>query len=308
LREAVACRLISDVPLGCFLSGGIDSSLVAALARRSTVGRLKTYTVGFESSATNEAAHAAKVPCYLEADHHELMMNLAAVLAEFEMILAKASEPIGDDSSVPTFLISRETRRHVTVALSRDGDDECFAGYAKYRQLQTARVLQRWLPVSRRTLAQLVGNDRVRKAAEAFAIKDPADLARWLSTLWKRRELSNLVATQCELKADRFAQQWSLRQNFAELERWTLTDMETYLEGDILVKLDRASMAVGLEARCPFLDHVFVERVLLHSCRAKETGGKSIFRQMLAKHLPKRLFDRPKRGSACRSSNGIAGR
>jgi len=299
LREAVASRLISDVPLGCFLSGGTDSSLVAALAQESLGSKLKTYTVGFESSTMNEAGHAANVARYLGTDHHELRVNPSTVLGEFESILARASEPLADDSFVPTFLISRETRRYVTVALCGDGGDELFAGYAKYRQFRFARVVRRWLPAPWPTLANLPLGDHFRKRAEAMAVKSPLELARWLSSLWKRQELGNLLAQplQSEPKPDLFEQQWKLRNDFCEIERWMLTDMETYLEGDILQKVDRASMAVALETRSPFLDHQFVEQTLRWHCHANvKSGGKHILRQMLAKRLPRALFERPKQG------------
>jgi asparagine synthase (glutamine-hydrolysing) len=299
LREAVASRLISDVPLGCFLSGGTDSSLVAALAQESLGSKLKTYTVGFESSTMNEAGQAAKVAKHLGTDHHELMVSPNSVVTEFEPILSKSSEPIGDDSFVPTHIISRETRRHVTVALSGDGGDELFAGYAKYRQFQLARLMHRWLPAPWGMLANLPLSDHFRKSTEAMAVKSPLELARWLSSLWKRQELGNLLAEplQGELTPDLFARQWRLRKDFSEMERWMLADMETYLEGDILPKVDRASMAVGLETRCPFLDHQFVEQTLQWHCHADaKSGGKRILRQMLAKRLPKALFERPKQG------------
>jgi asparagine synthase (glutamine-hydrolysing) len=228
------------------------------------------------------------------------MVNPASVLSEFEAILVSASEPVGDDSFVPTFLVSRETRRHVTVALSGDGGDELFAGYAKYRQFQAARALQCWLPLAPwRMLAGLRVADRLQKSAEALAIKDPLELARWLSSLWKRHELAKLLAPPLNSAptADLLDQLWILRRDFPELERWMLADMETYLEGDILVKVDRASMAVGLETRCPFLDHQFVERTLEWRCHATpKSGGKQILRQMLAKRLPHELFKRPKQG------------
>jgi asparagine synthase (glutamine-hydrolysing) len=299
LREAVACRLISDVPLGCFLSGGTDSSLVAALAQESLGNKLKTYTVGFESSRMNEADHAAKVAGHLGTDHHELVISSKSVLAEFEAILSKSSEPIGDDSFVPTHLISRATRGNVTVALSGDGGDELFTGYVKYRQFQLARMMRRWLPAPWGRLADLPLGDNFRKSAEAMAVKSPLELARWLSSLWKRQELGNLLAQplRTDPRPDLFDQRWKVRKDFSEMERWMLTDMETYLEGDILPKVDRASMAVGLETRSPFLDHRFVEQTLQWCCHADvKSGGKQILKRMLAERLPKAVFDRPKQG------------
>lgn len=299
LREAVACRLESDVPLGCFLSGGIDSSLVAALAQESLKGKLQTYTVGFENSSFNEADFARKIAAHLGTNHHELMLSQHAVLSEFEAILSLAPEPIGDDSFVPTYLISRATRQHVTVAISGDGGDELFAGYQKYFRFGPARALQRWLPLPWERLARFSLPDRWTKSLEGLAHREPRELARWLSSIWKRSELADLLASPAQVSTapDAFAERWEAHRGYGELERWMLTDMETYLEGDILTKVDRASMAVGLEARSPFLDHHFIEEALKWECHAEPgRGGKSVLKTLLAQYVPAELFLRPKQG------------
>jgi asparagine synthase (glutamine-hydrolysing) len=298
LREAVACRLESDVPLGCFLSGGIDSSLVAALAQESLGSPLKTFTVNFEDSATSEAVHARAVAKHLGTEHRELSVSSALVLEQFEEILSGAAEPLGDDSYVPTFLICRETRRNVTVAISGDGGDELFAGYTKYRQFRSARQFQRW-PLPWKLLSRCAWNDRSGKSLQALATGSPLELARWLSSLWKRRELPRLLAPSSPsgVQADRFEQSWNQRAAYPEIERWMLADMENYLEGDILTKVDRASMAVGLETRSPFLDSEFVAAALSWRVRAElNGGGKSILKTMLAQRLPAALFERSKQG------------
>jgi asparagine synthase (glutamine-hydrolysing) len=141
--------------------------------------------------------------------------------------------------------------------------------------------------------------DRYQKSAEALSLPDAAGLARWLSSLWKHREVPGLLAGAAEPNgvADFFGRRWTAREAYPELERWMLTDMETYLEGDILTKVDRASMAVGLEARSPFLDHQFIEQVLRWACHADPAGGgKSILRELLVRHVPRQLFSRPKCG------------
>lgn len=299
LRDSVRNRLESDVPLGCFLSGGVDSSLVAAFAQESLDGKLKTYTVGFENSVMDEATHARRIAQHLGTQHHELMVNQDSVLSEFEAILALAPEPLGDDSFVPTYLMSRETRRHVTVAISGDGGDELFAGYEKYRQFMTARRWQRMLPMPWQIFSRLPLNDRLRKSLEALSTSSPLELARWLSSLWKRQELSQLLAPSWsgEIEPDVFEERWQAREGYSDLERWMLTDMETYLEGDILTKVDRASMAMGLEARSPFLDHQVIEETLKWRCHADPAqGGKAILRTLLAKYVPPELFVRPKQG------------
>jgi asparagine synthase (glutamine-hydrolysing) len=300
LRDAVACRLISDVPLGCFLSGGIDSSLVAAHAQELVSGRLKTYTVGFENSSMNEASYAAEIARHLGTDHHQIMISPQSAIDEFPDILSRASEPIGDDSFLPTFLISRETRREVTVALSGDGGDELFCGYDKYRQFSAAQRLRRLFPRAARTAALSLigpgGGDGLKKGLEALAAPDNESMARWLSTLWKESELEELIDSQVRSrsKSDAFSSAWNRRRTFPPIERFMITDMETYLTGDILTKVDRASMALGLEVRNPLLDQNFVAAAFQLSCRARP--GKIILKQMLARRVPRRLFERPKHG------------
>jgi len=301
LRQAVAARLVSDVPLGCFLSGGVDSSLVAALAQQATPGRLKTYTVGFTGSARSEADAAAAIARHLGTEHHEIAVDGASLISDFADILGRATEPLGDDSFLPSYVISRETKREVTVALSGDGGDELFCGYDKYRQFAAARKLQAQLPqpalALARFLARLPVNDRLKKSADAVATGSAPELARWLSSLWKSDELAPLLtAHDAPAAPDFFDEAWSRFREFPDIERFMLTDMETYLVGDILTKVDRASMAVGLEVRSPFMDQRFFLETLAFRCRAQPGGGKEILRQMLAKHVPRPLFDRPKQG------------
>ena len=299
LREAVACRLVSDVPLGCFLSGGIDSSLVAALAQQSLGTPLQTYTVGFSDSQMDEARHAALIARHLGTEHHELMIEASSIAAEFVEILARLPEPLGDDSFVPTFAISRETKRHVTVALSGDGGDELFAGYAKYRQFQSARKWQGPFPQAWGAVASLPWPDRVKKSLQALSAESPCELARWLSTLWKKNELDGLLLPANRLPEgdDFFAAAWQRRAAFGATERFMLTDIETYLADDILPKVDRASMAVGLEVRSPFLDQRLIAAALEFPSRTGlQNGGKDVLKRILEKHVPRELFERPKQG------------
>ena len=226
-----------------------------------------------------------------------MSVSPGSVLREFEEILSHAAEPLGDDSYVPTFFVSRETRRFVTVALSGDGGDELFAGYSKYQQFQSARPKQRW-PVPWRMLSRLAWNDRLHKSAAALGSGNAMELARWLSSLWKRHEIPRLLVSSPDaVEADAFTRGWQAREGYPEVERWMLTDMETYLEGDILPKVDRASMAVGLEARSPFLDAWVVEQTLAWTVHARlPEGGKQILKSMLAKRLPIEWFERTKQG------------
>ena len=299
LRDAVASRLVSDVPLGCFLSGGIDSSLVAALAQQSLGRPLQTYTVGFSDSQMDEAQHAAAIARHLGTEHHELRIAASSIAGEFVEILTRLPEPLGDDSFVPTFAISRETKRHVTVALSGDGGDESFAGYAKYRQFASARKWQGPFPLAWRTLARMPLPDRAKKSLEALGAENPLALARWLSTLWKRRELDAILSheNRSHEDGDFFSAAWNRCAGFGEIERFMLTDIETYLPDDILTKVDRASMAVGLEVRSPFLDQRLIAAALEFPSRTGlQNGGKDVLKRILEKHVPRALFERPKQG------------
>lgn len=301
LSDAVRCRLISDVPLGCFLSGGTDSSLVAAHAQELVSGRLKTYTVGFENSPMNEAGYAAEIARHLGTDHHQIVISPESVINEFVDIFARAPEPIGDDSFLPTFLISRETHREVIVALSGDGGDELFCGYDKYKQFAAVHRLRRFVPQAARSAALSIagksGSDQFIKRLEAFAAPNDEAIARWLSTVWKQRELHELIAPEVRMHGNNngpFSAAWNRLRRFPIMERFMLTDMATYLTSDILAKVDRASMAHGLEIRNPLLDQNFIGAAFQVPSRARP--GKFLLKEMLAKRVPRKLFERPKHG------------
>lgn len=299
LRDAVAHRLVSDVPLGCFLSGGVDSSLIAALAQRSLARPLKTYTVGFSDSDMNEAQHAARIARHLGTEHHELMIEAGSIAGEFVDILQRQPEPMGDDSFIPTFVISRETKRHVTVALSGDGGDELFAGYAKYEQFARGLKWQGPFPGMWGAMANLPWSDRLKKSMEALSSQNASELARWLSTLWKRPELEAILSNrrQASDADDFFTAAWACRPDCTPIERFMLLDMETYLADDILAKVDRASMAVGLEVRSPFLDQNLVTAAMEWGCRASlAVEGKEVLKRILDGYVPRAFFDRPKHG------------
>ena len=299
LRDAVAARLVSDVPLGCFLSGGVDSSLIAALAQKSLDRPLHTYTVGFSDSDMNEAQHAARVAQHLGTDHHEMMIEADSIAREFVEIMQRQPEPMGDDSFIPTFVISRETKRHVTVALSGDGGDELFAGYAKYEQFARGLKWQGPSPRVWRALANLPWPDRLKKGMEAMGSESPVEMARWLSTLWKPPELHAILRgeARAENADDFFTAAWDRRPACAPIERFMLLDIETYLADDILVKVDRASMSVGLEVRSPFLDQRMVGAAMEWGCRASlAVEGKEVLKRILDRYVPRAFFDRPKHG------------
>ena len=299
IRDAVACRLVSDVPLGCFLSGGVDSSLVAAIAQQSLGEPLRTYTVGFTDSQMDEARHAARIARHLGTEHHELMLAASSIAGEFVDLLARQPEPLGDDSFIPTCVISRETKKHVTVALSGDGGDELFAGYSKYEQFRRGLKWQGPFPPLWQMLGALPWPDRLKKSMEAMGSENPREMARWLSTLWKKSELGALLHAPPDAanQTDFFSAAWDRRAKFSTIEQFMLVDVETYLRDDILVKVDRASMAVGLEVRSPLLDQDLIESALDWRCRASlDVEGKEVLKRILDRYVPRAFFDRPKHG------------
>lgn len=298
LRSAVADRLVSDVPLGCFLSGGIDSSLIVALARELAGSGLKTFNVSFPGTDRDEGDQAAMVAKALQTDHHRLDLSMADMESAYLETLRMATEPIGDDSYIPTCFISRATREHVTVALSGDGGDELFGGYPKYGQIALAarlHPLARAVPPGFDALLP----DKVSKALQVFRGRSPVDRALWLGSLWKQDELGRLLTEPSSAAAGKlfFEGVWDDCAGGCLQEQFSLVDIATYLEGDILAKVDRASMAVSLEVRSPLLD----ERVLDFTCRTglrctRLGRGKRALRMLMARYLDPRIFEGPKKG------------
>ncbi|MDI6774384.1 MAG: asparagine synthase (glutamine-hydrolyzing) [Verrucomicrobiota bacterium] len=322
LADAVKRRMVADVPLGAFLSGGIDSSAVVALMQAAG-GRVKTFTVGFPDSVYDEARHAREVAMRMGTDHTQVDMTPAETLAVIPGLPALYDEPFADSSQIPTFLISRVARRHVTVSLSGDGGDECFGGYNRYvlapavwgrfcrlprAARRAAAGLARAVPIrawesffraaGRLLPAELrnrVPGDTVTKCADIVAADTPDLAYRALTSHWKNPETVVVGGTEPPTiftDSRRFFRQADF------VRRMMLTDLVTYLPDDILTKLDRASMGVGLEARAPFLDHRIVEfsaRLPL-SFLVRSRTGKHLLRRVLYRHVPPRMLDRPKQG------------
>jgi asparagine synthase (glutamine-hydrolysing) len=323
LGEAVAGRLISDVPVGAFLSGGIDSSTTVALMRAKASGPVKTFTIGFDNNQYDEAGYAKAVARHLGTDHTELVVTEAAARAVIPELPLLYDEPFADSSQIPTFLISRLARQSVTVGLSGDGGDELFGGYN--RHFLAARIERQLLGVPgglRRAAASALGavpvgawdlagslatavapsrlrvtqvGDKVQKLAGILDAENPEQVYWRLAGLWNATQpvLGRAMETE-EPACD--GRPWPDFGSFAE--QMMLRDAETYLPEDILTKVDRASMGVSLEARVPFLDHRVVEfawRLPLHM-KIRDGVGKWIVRQVLARHVPPALTERPKMG------------
>jgi asparagine synthase (glutamine-hydrolysing) len=318
LKDAVRRRMVADVPVGAFLSGGIDSSTVVALMQAANAGPVRTYSIGFDVPGYNEAPHAAAVARHLHTEHTELIVTPKEAFGVIPKLADMYDEPFADSSQIPTYLVSAMTRQHVTVALSGDGGDELFAGYNRYQLAQRfwrglsflplplrqmfASALQavpadRWsdlanfLPANLRP-AQF--GDKLHKLASVLASKDIGGIYRKLVTHW---EPETVMPGIDEPKGPLW--DTTVAKDFPGfLERMQFLDLITYLPDDILTKVDRASMAVGLEARVPLLDHRVVEFAWRIPRQSLIRNGLSKWplRQVLYRHVPRELVERPKMG------------
>lgn len=325
LLDAVRLRMIADVPLGAFLSGGIDSSTVVALMQAQSNRPVKTFSIGFHEDRYNEAAHAKRVAAHLGTDHTELYLTAKDALDVVSLLPAMYDEPFSDPSQIPTYLVSKLARSCVTVSLSGDGGDELFGGYSRYLLARSIwAVSKRLPPVARTTLAKLLqtippsaidralqvlrpviprkmrlpsAGDKTHKLAAYLPAKSRDQVYLRILSHW---EDPSLVVVDC-------AEPSGVLQSISELselasfeELMMLTDLLNYLPDDILTKVDRASMAVSLEARVPVLDHRVVEFAwsLPLSFKIRNGTTKWILRQVLYKYVPKDLVERPKMGFA----------
>lgn len=317
LRDAVASRMVADVPLGAFLSGGIDSSLLVALMQAQSDRPVKTFTIGFAEAAHNEAEDARRVADHLGTEHHELYLSPQDVLDVVPKLPVLYDEPFADSSQIPTYLVSRFAREHVTVALSGDGGDELFGGYNRY--VWAPRIwskMKPWPPIARRALAVLFEGvppqawpklmalfkldhrtpaDKIQKLATALRASGPAALYKSLVSHWNHPDEVVIDGREPETllrDADRAIEQ------FGFAEGMMLLDQRTYLPDDILVKVDRAGMGVSLEARAPLLDYrlaEFAARMPL-DLKIRERQGKYLLRRILYRYVPRELIERPKMG------------
>ena len=298
LQAAVEARLISDVPLGCFLSGGIDSSLVVAYARKIYGPKLKTFTVSFPGTMRDEGDYGRKVAEILGTDHHTIQIEAQDMEKHYIETLQRCPEPLGDDSFLPTFFISRATRRYVTVALSGDGGDELFGGYPKYRQIRVAAALHPFALFMPAGLLSLLP-DRWAKAGELAQAPAEWSRALWLSSLWKESELKVVLEKPLTARKGQtfFKIEWEMHRRASVEERFAMTDVATYLEGSILRKVDRASMAASLEVRAPLLDERILDLTVTAGVRDTALGKrKRALRTLLSRHLPLEIFRGAKRG------------
>jgi asparagine synthase (glutamine-hydrolysing) len=323
LKSAVQQQMMADVPLGAFLSGGIDSSTVVALMQAQSSRPVKTFTIGFNEEGYNEAVHAKAVAKHLGTDHTELYVSPQQALNVIPRLPALYCEPFSDSSQIPTFLVSQLARQQVTVSLSGDAGDELFCGYNRYVLANKLWKKLSMLPTGSRRLAArglttfspsrwnaLLGpvqgllpgslrqanlGDKLHKAAGVLASGDLDALYLGLVSHWDDPASVVIGGTEPPTLLTGNAPKLD---GLDEIQRMMALDMLTYLPDDILAKVDRAGMGVSLEGRVPFLDHRVVEFAwtLPQSMKLRDGVGKWVLRQVLYRHVPKELIERPKMG------------
>lgn len=318
LSRSVKQQMLADVPVGAFLSGGIDSSLIVSLMQKGSSRRVRTFSMGFGNGTDDELAAARQVAAHIGTEHTELLVTPEDVLGIIPTLAKIYDEPFADSSQVPTALLCRLTRRHVTVALSGDAGDELFGGYNRY--LSAAHLggpMQRWPHALRRGMGaalNAVPSHRIdAAAARARALgmtsvplslgEKVGRVARFLSARSGKEAYLGTLSQWLDGAAVPFVSHTRALQLDdcasaplpQQMMRW---DMQSYLPDDILVKVDRAAMASSLETRVPFLDHRIVEFALATPLAFKIRDGRSkwLLRELLARRLPRTLFDRPKQG------------
>jgi len=314
LRDAVRVRLMSEVPLGAFLSGGIDSSAVVALMSQESSERVKTFSIGFDEQDFSELHHARRIAEHVGAEHHEFIVRPDA-LEVLPTLVEHYGEPYADSSAVPTYYVAKETRKHVTVALNGDGGDESFAGYERYIAMGLTEKYRRVPSFLRESVIKETVNlipssplkrSRLKSAKrllDAVALPRVDRYARWVSVFNDQ--------TKQPLYSDHFREQtqaadatgilaeWFKRANgIGVVDAMLLTDQMTYLPNDLLVKVDIATMAVSLEARSPFLDHHVIEFAasLPQNLKLRRLTSKYLLKKVLRKLLPSENLKRRKMG------------
>ncbi len=314
LRDAVRVRLMSEVPLGAFLSGGIDSSAVVALMSQESSERVKTFSIGFEEQDFSELHHARRVAEHVGAEHHEFIVRPDAVEV-LPTLVEHYGEPYADSSAVPTYYVAKETRKHVTVALNGDGGDESFAGYERYIAMGITEIYRRVPSLLRESVIRqavnllptpATGRSKVKSAQrllEVVSLPRAGRYMHWMTVFNER--------TKQPLYSDFFREQTQQANARGVLEEWfkyangigvvdalLLTDQMTYLPNDLLVKVDIATMAVSLEARSPFLDHHLIEFAasLPENLKARRLTTKYLLKKVLRKLLPSENLNRRKMG------------
>lgn len=325
LREATRLRMIAEVPLGAFLSGGVDSSAVVGLMAEASAQPVKTFSIGFEEQDYSELKYARRVAEHVGAEYNEFVVRPNA-LEILPTLVEHYGEPYADSSAIPTYYVSKETRKYVTVALNGDGGDESFAGYERYAAMRIAEIYHRFPALARKIFVEAPVNlfptselkrSRLRDAKrflQAASLGKTERYFRWMSSF--NREAKSGLYT------DDFAEKISASNASAVLDKWfsaangsgildaaLLTDQMTYLPNDLLVKVDIASMANSLEARSPFLDHKVIEFAasLPENLKMRRFETKSLLKKVAARLVPREVIYRRKMGFGVPIGNWFRG-
>lgn len=317
LDDSVALRMISDVPIGVFLSGGYDSSLVASILAKKLGKKINTFTVGFEDTEHDEAKHAKKIADFLGTNHTEYYMKSNDILNLVEKIPFYYDEPFGDASALPLMMVSNLAKQNVSVALSGDGGDEAFCGYSKYFILNRFKdnLFTNYKRLILRSLLNLINinnieyiNKHLPKRLKQTNIKDKyIKLLRAMNSNTTEemfeKASSHLdkdeIVKFLKVKLDKgLNKKWKMVENIGTLKQMMAIDYKLFMSDSVLTKVDRATMSVSLEGREPLLDHRIIEYMarVPSSIKYKNNQGKYLLRQILYKHIPKNLIDKPKSG------------
>ncbi len=299
LENAVCEQMVADVPVGAFLSGGIDSSTVVAIMQSKSQRPVKTFTIGFRDPSLDEAPYAREVARHLGTEHSELYVDDKEILETLPRIAAAYDEPFADASAIPTFLIAELARQAVTVSLSGDGGDELFCGYGRYQEMERQwRAIER-VPLPLRRFAQagryLLSYEWRRRLGGALPARDRREFYRSRTSQWGDPAAVQAQSGHCARRSPAYEAPISGLKGSAVFR---YLDSMNYLPDDILTKLDRATMASGLEARVPLLDNRIIEFAWRLPPEFLVCGGvgKQVLRDVLSRHVPDRMVDRPKAG------------
>jgi len=301
LLDSVKLRMISDVPFGTFLSGGIDSSLVTAMAQHNSTVPIKTFSIGFKEAKFNESQFAKQVSNHLKTEHHEFIVGEKDAMELVSRISEAYDEPFADDSSLPTMLVSKLAKQNVTMTLSGDGGDELMMGYGMYNWAN--RLNNPLVSTFRKPAAMVMKmmDSKYKRVAELLNYEDKKYLHGHIFSqeqyMFSRNEVRNLIANNHQSNFT-FDYHFETKRNLSAAEQQALFDIKYYLKDDLLVKVDRASMQYSLETRTPFLDYRVVEYCLNISEKFKMNNGvqKFMLKEILYDFVPKEIFDRPKWG------------
>ena len=312
LNNSVKEHMVSDVPIGCFLSGGIDSSLISALMQKNSLRKIKTFNIGFEDKFLDESMYARKIAEHLGTEHNSVIFNNQNIINLIPKLNDVYDEPFADSSQLPTILLSLTTREQVKVALSGDGGDELFGGYNRYIWAKKINLFYNFPFFIRNFIGKFLKfispvqwnyilsklpllrnypfiGDKVYKLSDVIQFRDFSNVYSYLISQWQKKDIP--LNKKIQLNETFILNEKS----FLDLtEQMQLMDINNYLPGDILTKVDRASMSCGLEVRVPYLEKNLVE--FMWSVNSKEKNSKKILKSILYKYVPKNLMERPKMG------------